>query len=412
MDIRIAQGCPQCGATVPFSEDDQLLTCPYCATCNVVQSQGPSRFALPLPASVLHEGLLFAPYLRFKGTIYLVSDAGIEHRVIDTTQAANPMPGLPPSLGLRPQAMGVCRLEGQAEHRYLPQTLRANAILEKAVAIADLSPGTASGLYHRAYIGESLSYIYLPLAIESGMLVDVITTSSLVSLEEAADSIVQGRGFESAWAVRFNAALCPHCGATLSGERDSRVLPCANCHHAWSVGAEGLQRVDWHLQPGSAETALYLPFWKITAHIPALSIYSFADFIERSNQPLLPRPRWRERAMSLWVPAVKLRPKIFLQAGRQATLGQWLLKPEQGQVVKHLHPVTLPATEARQAAKLMLAATTASPKRIFPYLPQVRLTETMQQLVYLPCLDNGHDWVQPETNITIPKNILRFGRSL
>ena len=64
------------------------------------------------------------------------------------------------------------------------------------------------------------------------------------------------------------------------------------------------------------------------------------------------------------------------------------------------------------AASLMLAATTASPKRIFPYLPQVRLTETMMQLVYLPCLDNGHDWVQPETNITIPKNILRFGRSL
>lgn len=412
MDIRIAQGCPQCGAPVPFTEDDQLLTCPYCATCNVVQSQGPGRFVLPLPPSLRQEGLLFAPYLRFKGTIYLVSDAGIEHRVIDTTQAANPMPGLPPSLGLRPQAMGVCRLDGLAQHRYLPQTIGANAILEKAAAIADLSPVAANGLYHRAYIGESLSYIYLPLEIESGMVVDAVSTNALVSLEEAADAIVQGRRFASAWSVRFFAALCPHCGATLGGERDSRVLPCANCHSAWSVGAEGLKRVEWHLQPGGRETALYLPFWKITAHIPALSIYSFADFIERSNQPLLPRPRWRERAMSLWVPAVKLRPKIFLQAGRQATLGQWLLKPEEGRVVQQLHPVTLPATEARQAAKLMLAATTASPKLIFPFLPQVRLTETMMQLIYLPCRDNGHDWVQPETNITISKNILRFGRSL
>lgn len=412
MDIRIAQGCPQCGAPVPFTEDDQLLTCPYCATCNVVQSQGPGRFVLPLPPSLRQEGLLFAPYLRFKGTIYLVSDAGIEHRVIDTTQAANPMPGLPPSLGLRPQAMGVCRLDGLAQHRYLPQTIGANAILEKAAAIADLSPAAATGLYHRAYIGESLSYIYLPLEIESGIVVDAVSTNALVSLEEAADAIVQGRRFASAWSVRFFAALCPHCGATLGGERDSRVLPCANCHSAWSVGAEGLKRVEWHLQPGGRETALYLPFWKITAHIPALSIYSFADFIERSNQPLLPRPRWRERAMSLWVPAVKLRPKIFLQAGRQATLGQWLLKPEAGRVVQQLHPVTLPATEARQAAKLMLAATTASPKLIFPFLPQVRLTETMMQLIYLPCRDNGHDWVQPETNITIPKNILRFGRSL
>ena len=49
---------------------------------------------------------------------------------------------------------------------------------------------------------------------------------------------------------------------------------------------------------------------------------------------------------------------------------------------------------------------------IFPALPQVRLTDTLMQLVYLPCIDQGHDWVQPETNITIPKNILRFGRSL
>lgn len=412
MDIRIAQGCPQCGAPVPFCEEDLLLTCPYCATCNLVQSQGPSRLTLPLPPTAQQQGLLFVPYLRFKGTIYLVSDAGIEHRVIDTTQAANPLPGLPPSLGLRPQAMGVCRPDGLAQHRYLPQTLRANAILEKAAAVGDLLPASAGAFFHRAYIGESLSYIYLPLEIDSGRLLDAITANPLATLDDVADFILQGKGYDDNWRVRFHAALCPHCGATLAGEGDCRVLPCANCDSAWSVSSEGLTRVDWHLQPGSRDTALYLPFWKITAHIPALSIYSFADFIERTNQPLLPRPSWRERAMSLWVPAIKLRPKNFLAAGRQATLGQWLLKTEPGHVVAHLHPVTLPASEARQAAKLMLAAATASPQRIFPVLPQVRLTDIMMQLVYLPCIDKGHDWVQPETNIAIAKNILRFGRRL
>ena len=116
--------------------------------------------------------------------------------------------------------------------------------------------------------------------------------------------------------------------------------------------------------------------------------------------------------MSLWIPAVKLRPKIFLQAGRQATLSQWLVQPEEGRTTPNLFPVTLPASEARQAVKLMLAAATASPKRIFPYLPQVQLTDVVTQLVYLPCVDKGHDWVQPETGVTIAKNILRFGRSL
>ena len=75
-------------------------------------------------------------------------------------------------------------------------------------------------------------------------------------------------------------------------------------------------------------------------------------------------------------------------------------------------PLPLPASEARQAAKQMLAAATASPKRIFPYLPQVQLTEVVTQLVYLPCVDKGHVWAQPETGVTIAKNILRFGRSL
>ena len=81
-------------------------------------------------------------------------------------------------------------------------------------------------------------------------------------------------------------------------------------------------------------------------------------------------------------------------------------------MVPNLFPVTLPASEARQAVKLMLAASTASPRLIYPHLPQVQLTEVSIQLVYLPIFDKGPDWIQPETGIVIAKNILRFGRSL
>ena len=116
--------------------------------------------------------------------------------------------------------------------------------------------------------------------------------------------------------------------------------------------------------------------------------------------------------MSFWIPAIKLRPKIFLQAGRQATLGQWQIKPVAGRVEQNMFPVTLPASEARQAVKVILAAATASPRLIYPHLPQVQLTEVSTQLVYLPCIEKGTDWVQPDTGIVIAKNILRFGRSL
>jgi ribosomal protein S27AE len=412
MDLRVEQGCPQCGASIVLSETDRLLTCTFCGTRNYLESSGPFRYVLPIAPQFQGAESLLAPYLRFKGTIFLVTDTGIEHRVIDTTQAANPVPGLPPSLGVRPQAMQLRRIGLADESRYLPQTLKASAILEKAAAIGGLTAQAGKDLYHRAYIGENLSSIYLPLVAKQQGLFDGVTDTHLAGCEELAGYSLQGKVFDETWQVRFLPTLCPQCGAGLDGAGDCQVMTCANCQTAWSFGQEGLSGVDWLLHPGDANTALYLPFWKIGAHIPALQIFSFADFVERTNQPFLPRPAWRERNMSFWVPAVKLRPKIFLQAGRQATLGQWLINPVAGRVVPNLFPVTLPASEARQAFKLMLAAATASPRLIYPHLPQVQLTDVSIQLVYLPCIDKGPEWVQPETGIVIVKNILRFGRSL
>lgn len=412
MDIRVEQGCPQCGASVVLSETDHVLTCVYCGTRNLLQSNGPFRYVLPMAGRASSAGLLLVPYLRFKGTIYLVTDEGIEHRVIDTTQAANPAPGLPPSLGLRPQAMQLQRIDPEAGNLYLPQTLKASAILEKAAAVGNLATQIGEHLFHRAYIGEQLSYIYLPLVLKDQGVYDGVTNDRLFDLDALSGHALQGKRYSESWRMRFLATLCPQCGAGLEGAGDCQVMTCATCHSAWSFGPDGLTGVNWFLQPGNGETALYLPFWKVSTHIPVLDIYSFADFVERSNQPFLPKPQWRERVMSVWVPAVKLRPKNFLLAGRQATLGQWQLAPAEGRVTPNLFPVTLPASEARQAVKLILAAATASPRRIFPFLPQVRLTEVTLHLVYLPFVDKGHDWVQPETGVAIGKNILRFGRTL
>jgi len=412
MDLRVEQGCPQCGASVELVETDHVLTCDFCGARNFLHSASPFRYVLPMGNNESSAGLLLAPYLRFKGTIFLVTPDAIEHRVIDTTQAANPAPGLPPSLGLRPQAMRLGRIDPRAGNLYLPQTLKASAILEKAAAVGNLVPRNGTEFFHRAYIGEHLSYIYLPLVVKNQGVHDGVTDARLIDLEHLVDHPLHPKRFDETWRTEFLATLCPQCGAGLEGAGDSQVMTCATCDTAWGLGPEGLTAIDWQMQPGRGDTALLLPFWKVATHIPALDIYSFADFVERSNQPFLSRPQWRDRVMSLWVPAVRLRPKIFLQAGRQATLGQWQLKPMAGRVPPNLFPVTLPASEARQAVKLMLAAATASPRRIFPHLPRVRLTEVTMQLVYLPFVDQGHDWVQPETGVAIGKNILRFGRSL
>lgn len=412
MDIRVSQNCPQCGAAVELAETERLLTCTFCGTRNYLQTNGPFRYSLPMAGQRPPPEVLLAPYLRFKGTIFLVTGAGIEHRVVDTTQAANPVPGLPPSLGLRPQAMRLCRLEQQGQARYLPQTLKAGSILTKAAAVGNLMAQAGRDLYHRAYIGEQLSYIYLPLVARERGLYDGVTDLRLADDEELAGYPLQGQPFDQDWRVRFLATLCPRCGAGLDGAGDCQVVLCGNCQTAWALGPEGLSGVEWRLHPGKPATPLYLPFWKIKAQIPALALASFADLLERTNQPFLPRPGWRDRGLSFWVPAIRLRPKIFLLAGRQATLGQWQVRPETGEVRPNLFPVTLPAAEARQAVKLILAAATTSPRLIFPHLPQVALTGVRIELVFLPFADQGHDWVQPETGVVIAKNILQLGRLL
>jgi hypothetical protein len=195
-------------------------------------------------------------------------------------------------------------------------------------------------------------------------------------------------------------------------------LTCDNCDTAWRIDGNGLERISRTFVPGGPDTALYLPFWKIRVTLPAVEILSFADFIRRTNQPLVPRKEWESQAMCFWVPAFKLRPKIFLRTGKQTTISQWRLPPEGKEkdirAVSDLdfYPVTLPLSEARQSLKVMLAASAANKRAVFPHLPKVRPENISAGLVFLPFMDRHHDWVQEHTGTVITKSVLHLGRSL
>lgn len=414
MKIRVEQPCPQCGGPVTLSASDRLLTCPYCGVKNFLQSDGPFRYALPVRAEfTAPEQLLHAPYLRFRGNIFLVTEKGISYRVVDTTQDGFPMPGLPPSLGMRPQAMPLVRLNRESPGRFLRPAVKVRVILEKAVRIHELTGKNGSQLYHRAFIGEDVSFIYLPLERTETALKDAVLSRELVELDRVVSYPLKGSPFNPRWQVRFLATLCPRCGAALDGESDCLVLTCSNCDTAWQAGPAGLERIDCRIIPGDSATALYLGFWKISAHLPGVGIWSFADFMARTNQPLVVRREWHERVMQFWIPAFKLRPKIFLQAGRRTTIGQWRLEGEETiRILPGLYPVTLPESEARQALKVILAASAAGRKMIFPYLPELTAENMSSTLVFLPFADRNHDWVQPQTGTVVSKRVLSYGRSL
>lgn len=413
MDIQVEQGCPQCGAPVTLHENDRLLDCPYCGVKNFLLANGTFRYALSdCLEEVEREQLIYAPYIRLKSNIFHITPNGITYKVMDTTQLGFEMPGLPPTLGYRPQAMKLSRLTPETSGRFLRLSMKVKVILEKAIQLSRISRPRGEDLYHRAFLGDTISIIYLPMKRGDSQLYDGVTNNSIISLDKIASYPLKGTPFNRRWQVQFLPALCPRCGWNLEGDGDCLVPTCNNCDTAWEISNRGLQRLEWHIQPGDTQTNLYLPFWRIQAHLPQLKIFSFADFLRQTNQPVVPQPEWQERVMSFMIPAFKLRPKIFLRTAKNITISQLRLQFEPGHVAPNLYPVNFPQSEAKQAIKVITAASAISQEDILPYLPRTKIKNTFSSLVYLPFADKGHDWYQPQTGAAIAKSVLHFGRRL
>lgn len=413
MNLLVEQPCPQCGGSVTLSADDRLLTCPYCRVKSfLLTGSGPFRYALPNRARE-QARLIYAPYLRFKGNIFSVTNSGVSHRILDTTQDGCGLPGLPASLGVRPQAMNLVRVHSETKGRFLPFSGQIREIFEKATKLHNLLDGRKDEIiYHQAYIGETLSFIYLPLLLREDGLFDAVLGEPLTT---SAAVLKNGVPFQPHWQTKFKAALCPRCGGNLDGEGDCLVPLCANCDTAWQIGKEALERTICKVIPGgSLNPTLHLPFWQITTRLAALRISTFADFAERTNQPFVVRPEWRKQPMQFWVPAFKLRPEIFLRTSKQITISQRQFGPERDIKIKAIakpHPVTLPLSEARQSLKVILAAS-ASGRNFFSQLPGAEPESLAATLVYLPFDDQQLDWVQSHTGTVIGKSVLHFGRKL
>ena len=274
MEIRIEERCPQCGAPIVLKETDHLLTCPFCEVKSLIMARGPFRYYLPPGREQKDRLLLHVPYLRFKGTIFLINEAGIGHKVVDTTRIGTDLPDLPPTLGVRPQAMPVRRLIPETPGRFLPLTIKARAILEKVIRLSPLrieerkvirrrlrGVGGDEELFsydsrmetteysshghflHRAFIGETISFLYLPLEVRDNRIGDAVTGKSIIPLDRAEGLARKGVRFRPTWKASFMATLCPRCGWSLDGEGDTQVMTCSNCDSAWSLGREKLEEV-------------------------------------------------------------------------------------------------------------------------------------------------------------------------
>ncbi|MFV9689458.1 MAG: hypothetical protein ACNY01_00590 [Desulfobacteria bacterium] len=250
----------------------------------------PGYSRLVLPHKAPDKEIIHVPYLRFKGNVYFCKDKTVGYRFIDITRPGIPLKAIPPSLGVRPQAMKMRFVTPDTRGSFLRFSLKATDILTDAGRLAgDLASGR---ILHRAYIGETLSLIYLPLYVKQNRIFDAVLNRPVTVLPDDQDIFQQTTGSRSRWGPRFMATLCPQCGWNLEGERDSVVLICSNCDTVWQASKGRFTEVKYSVVEGRKADTTYLPFWSILADTRGVEINSYANFLRvRLNSPAIRPPR-------------------------------------------------------------------------------------------------------------------------
>jgi hypothetical protein len=369
------------------------------------------RYVLPHAAS-LNKALIYFPYWRFQGMLYFCRACGIENRFVDVSQQALAATCFPFSIGFRGQTMKLRFLTSDIEGRFLRPTLPFQKILDTFEQ--RFSRHRSHGMdpiMHQAQIGETFSLIYSPFYIEDRLYDAVIDKPLSENLPENlnCDDFCEDR---TDWRLHFVATLCPQCGWNLDGERDALVLICKNCKSTWHAVGNKLEQVPFAQFQGNGKGHIYMPFWNIEADISGLLLSSYADLIRAANLPRIVQSGWEDIPFRFWIPAFKVRPEVFLRLASHITISQphknLTAELPEGQI----YPSTLSLKEAVESLKLTLASLIKPRHPLFCRLGDIQITSKGFTLVFIPFHSAHHEFIQPELQLSIHKNVIAQAKSL
>lgn len=391
--------CPQCGAPVILEETDRLFLCPFCKVKLYITAADYLRYCLASSSEIEKTELIYAPYWRFKGIAYHFDALQVRDMLVDATALAFRSVFMPATLGLRPQAMRLKFVAPGVE----------GSFVKRGIPIEDAFGFASSGM---TFIGEMTSLIYSPVYVKDRKICDAFTGKSMTALTENGYDAFNITFEESLWQIKYLATLCPDCGWNLEGERDSCALFCRNCNSAWQTSGRGFERLDFASVCVDRENTFYLPFWQIRAKIDGMELSTYADLVKLANLPKAIKNEWYSKDLFFWTPAFKVRPDLFLRISRSVTISE-----TQGNMEEHipkgfLYPVTLPASEAGEAIKLIVADTAINKKTVFPLLKELRVAVEKCLLVFLPFSQLRDELQNTLMHLTVNKNAIKFGRNL
>lgn len=357
--------------------------------------------------------LFYVPYWRFKGTLFFCGiENGVGHRFMDLSQLAVAAHDsfFPASLGLRSQALPL-----QLVSETTAGTFIAPMDFSRAMKMMDSRPvpGEKSDPpLCREYIGETASLVFSPFYLDGNRLMDAVRNEpagAKVPEQALIDTLETCRPARD---TLFLAGLCPACGWNLEGEAESLVLVCRNCNSLWRPDGKNFAPVAFERAAAEPGNTVFLPFWRMEAAVSGLPFASYADLARVVNLPRVVRPEWESTPVSLWVPAFKLRPSLFLRVGQQMLLAQ--PRPETGRSLSgvSLYPITLPESEAAESLKILLASVVRPAKRWMPEAARAGITVKNTTLVYLPFEQGHHDLCCREYGVSIEKNTLALSTNL
>jgi predicted Zn-ribbon and HTH transcriptional regulator len=402
----IEHQCPQCGAPAILEESDRLVRCPYCRVASYLIQHPYFRYMLPNSAPENRQ-LIYVPYWRFKGMLFSSVSGGIQHRFMDMSYQGIQSHYFPASLGFRSQTLKLKFVLPETPGRFLHPTFSSDEAMK--IFINRFSKNLPSPVYHQDFVGETLSIIYSPFYVKN-QIVDALLNKAVTNALPDDFSIESFLGGTPKWRLIFVPTLCPHCGWDLSGERDSLVLICKNCHTAWLSKGERLTPVKYATLkiPGN----IFLPFWRIKATVEGVGLNSYADLIRIANLPKVPQSQDHETDFFFWSMAFKVPPKVFLRLNRNITMAQ----PRNRQVNElpsgYIHPVTLPINEAAESMKINFASFACPSNHYLPFLHKINIRPEKARLVFIPFHEGHHELIQENFGLTINKNQLKLSSNL
>jgi hypothetical protein len=328
---------------------------------------------------------------------------------VDVSHQAIDAPIFPISVGVRSQAMKLRFATADMDGRFLKPQQSFDKFLSKFQE--RFGKSLPKPILHQSNIGETLSLIYSPFYL-TDKLHDAILDKPLSAKLPDNFNLDELSADRPQWNIRFVSTLCPNCGWNLEGERDALVLGCKNCNSTWYPVGKKLKELKFAQFPDKGDSTIYLPFWRINAEISGINLDSYADLIAVANLPRVVQSGWEDIPFRFWIPAFKVRPKVFLQLATQTTLSQPREKLISELPEARIYPTTLPIEEAVECLKLTLADFMKPRRTLMERLCDIQIDAKSFSLVFMPFNEGHHEFIQPDFQLTINKNVLALSKNL